>query len=119
MLKVAQKFSFLNYKGRGFVIAVAKSKMELISEGEALHHCVGRMEYDQRQIDEKSCICFLRKIGQEKKPYVTIEFDLRNRKILQKYAINNSTPDADAIEFLENNWLPHVKKMWKKAVAIG
>lgn len=40
---------------------VAKSKYDLINEGEKLHHCVGKMDYDKRQAEGQSIICFIRK----------------------------------------------------------
>ena len=42
-----------------FVVIIAKSPAELIKEGEVLHHCVGRMNYDQKFVKEQTLIFFI------------------------------------------------------------
>lgn len=79
MKDVAERFSFLSgFKADGYCILVASSKDELIDEGFALHHCVGRMDYDRRQADGKSVICFLRRESAPDVPYVTVEVKVSN-----------------------------------------
>ena len=55
-----------------FVVIIAKSPAELIREGEWLHHCVGRMNYDQRFIREESLIFFVRRKDTPDVPFVTV-----------------------------------------------
>ena len=55
-----------------FVVIIAKSPAELIREGELLHHCVGRMNYDQRFIREESLIFFVRRKDTPDVPFVTV-----------------------------------------------
>ena len=72
MLKTAEKFSFLGtFSDSLYSVVVAKSKSDLINEGERLHHCVGRMDYDRRQADGKSVICFIRRNDEPDSPFVT------------------------------------------------
>ena len=51
---VAEKYLPLQKSGNDMFIAViARSPQELIREGDILHHCVGRMNYDQKLSGKK------------------------------------------------------------------
>ena len=57
---VAEKYLLLQDKKKGeFIAIIAKSPADLVREGDALHHCVGRMNYDQKFVKEQKsgCIC--------------------------------------------------------------
>jgi hypothetical protein len=113
--KVAMKYSFVEKNLCGFFVVVAKSKEDLIYEGELLKHCVGKMGYDKKQANEESLICFIRR--DKKTPFVTCELDLKTMKIRQCYGINNTQiTDPDFIQFKEE-WLKVIHKEYKKAVA--
>ncbi|MDE6473641.1 MAG: PcfJ domain-containing protein [Clostridia bacterium] len=57
---IAEKYLPLQRdKDNTYVVVIAKSPADLIREGELLHHCVGRMNYDQRMIREESLIFFI------------------------------------------------------------
>ena len=56
-----------------YICIIAKSPAELIKEGNTLHHCVGRMGYDQKMVREESLIFFIRTVAEPDKPFVTIE----------------------------------------------
>lgn len=91
MEKTAEKFSYLNKSTNEYITIVAKNKKELIEEGEALNHCVGRMNYDKKQADEKSIIVFIRKTEQPQKSFVTLEVKITKKKLIanQCYGKNN------------------------------
>ena len=57
---IAKKYLPLQRENEAFVIVIAKSPADLILEGEHLHHCVGRMGYDQKFAREESLIFFVR-----------------------------------------------------------
>ena len=67
------------------------------------------MGYDKKMADGKIVIMFLRRANDISTPYVTIEYDLKQLKLLQAYAKNNSTPPSDAMEFI-NKWQQIIKK---------
>jgi hypothetical protein len=46
---VARKYMALQNSKDGYTVIIAQSPAELMREGEALNHCVGRMGYDVRQ----------------------------------------------------------------------
>ena len=58
---ITEKYAALQHNKRSaFVAIIARSPADLITEGNALHHCVGRMNYDQRIVREESLIFFIR-----------------------------------------------------------
>ena len=111
--QVSKQFSNLNYSGQ-YVVLVAPSVKSLILEGNALHHCVGKMGYDQKMVNKESLILFVREKQQPEKPYLTMEFSLKNKNILQIHGDNNSPPQSGVKKFIEYTWLNFAKKQLKK-----
>lgn len=107
--KAAVDYAFANYAkpDDAYVVLIPVAKKDLVSEGEALKHCVGKMGYDNRMIAHKSFIAFLRKADEVDKPFVTIEFNIECEKIVQIYGAQDSKPDEDVIEW---------SKTWENAV---
>lgn len=96
------------------MVVIAKSPAELIREGSILNHCVGRMDYDQKFIREESLIFFIRSRENIDKPFVTAEYSLSKKKVLQCYAKGNETPSNEVMEYVNKVWLPYVKKALKR-----
>ena len=72
---VASKYLGLEYDKKSVYIAIiAQKPSDLIHEGELLHHCVGRMGYDQKFAREESLIFFIRTKEQPDVPFVTVEY---------------------------------------------
>lgn len=116
--KIAEKYMSLNYlQDNNFVCIIAKSPAELINEGNELHHCVGKMNYDQKFIHETSLIFFVRKKEEITKPYVTMEFSLKNGTISQCYAEHDSKPQDCVLNFVNNKWLTYAKQQLKQIAA--
>ncbi len=112
---VAEKYQPLERDGEeAFLMFIAKSPAELQKEGRSLGHCVGKMGYDQKFAREESLIFFLRQHDTPDKPYVTIEYSIEKKKILQCYAAHNSSPPEDAKEYVDAVWLPYANKALKK-----
>lgn len=100
-----------------YIVVIARSPADLIKESDILHHCVGRMNYDQRMIREESLIFFIRTADEPNKPFVTVEYSLATQKVLQCYGDHNSTPNQDVLEFVNKKWLPFANRKLKKVVA--
>ncbi len=100
-----------------FIVVIAKSPAELINEGNILHHCVGRMNYDQRMIREESLIFFIRNAAEPDIPFVTVEYSLANKKVLQCYGFEDSKPSEEVIEFVNKKWLPFANRKLNKITA--
>ncbi len=108
--KVAKKYSSLAFTGKEYVVIISDSKQSLIDEGRVLEHCVGTMNYDQKILREESLIFFVRKANEVDKPYVTIEFSVKNGTICQSHAHNNLQPDEETNRFIQDEWKPFANK---------
>ena len=115
---VATKYNSMQHdKKFAFMVMIAKSPEELIKEGDTLHHCVGRMGYDQKMAREESLIFFVRSKENPDIPFVTIEYSLKNQKILQCYGEHNHKPDEKVMDYINTKWLPYANKALKKIAA--
>ncbi len=113
--EIAQKYIALQQdKDDMYIVIIAKSPQDLINEGETLHHCVGRMNYDQKFVREESLIFFIRDKQNPTVPYVTMEYSLSQKKILQCYGDHDQKPNDDVLYFANKKWLPYANKRIKK-----
>ena len=112
---IAKKYESLQEKCKGsFICIIAKSPNELQKEGNTLHHCVGRMGYDKKFVDENTLIFFVRDKEHPKTPLVTIEYSLSRHQILQVRGEHNSTPSEEILNYVNGTWLPYANKQLKK-----
>ena len=112
---VAEKYLALQHNTKeAFVVVIARSPSELIIEGDTLHHCVGRMNYDQKIAREESLIFFVRNATEPTTPFVTLEYSLKSKKILQCYGDHDHTPDSTVMDFVNKKWLPFANRQLKK-----
>ena len=115
---IAEKYLPLQHNKRSaFICIIAKSPADLINEGEILHHCVGRMNYDQRFVREESLIFFIRNKKEPETPFVTVEYSLKNRKVLQCYGEHDHKPSDDVLHYVNKIWLPYANKKLKQIAA--
>ncbi len=115
---VAEKYLPLQKSGKDtFVVIIAQSPSDLMHEGNTLHHCVGRMNYDQKFVREESLIFFVRNASQPDTPFVTLEYSLKNKKILQCYGEHDHRPDERVLEFVNKKWLPYANRKLKQIAA--
>lgn len=115
---VASKYLGLEYDKKSVYMAIiAQNPSDLIREGELLHHCVGRMGYDQKFAREESLIFFIRTKEQPDVPFVTIEYSPKQKRVLQCYGDNDTKPDDGVIEFVNKKWLPYANRKIKQLAA--
>ena len=115
---VAEKYLSLQHSKRSaFICVIARSPADLIREGEALHHCVGRMNYDQRMVREESLIFFVRAKESPDIPLVTLEYSPRSHKVLQCYGEHDHKPSEDILHYVNKVWLPYANKTIKHIAA--
>ena len=116
--EVAQKYLSLQHDKRSaFICIIAKTPADLVREGEALHHCVGRMNYDQKMIREDSLIFFVRTKEQPDTPFVTLEYSLKTHKVLQCYGEHDHKPSDAVLHYVNKVWLPYANREIKKLTA--
>ena len=111
---VAEKYLGMQESKDGYAIVIARSPADLMKEGNALHHCVGRMGYDRKFIREETLIFFVRSTSDIEKPFVTMEYSLKSKKILQCYAEGNTKPDDNVMTFINKSWLPYANRKLRK-----
>ena len=109
MLDVFCKYKNLQYTG-AYSVFIAKNRSDLENEGGHLHHCVGRMDYDVRMIKEQSLIFFVRENENPAVPFVTLEYSLESKKVIQCYGDHDSKPSQDVLDFVYNKWQPYAKR---------
>ena len=115
---VAEKcLSLQHAKRSAFIFIIAHSPADLIREGEMLHHCVGRMGYDQKFVREETLIFFIRNKQEPDTPFVTVEYSLKNRKILQCYGEHDHKPSEDVLHYVNKVWLPYANRTLKQIAA--
>ncbi|MDE6274941.1 MAG: PcfJ domain-containing protein [Clostridia bacterium] len=112
---IAEKYLPLQRdKNDTYVVVIARSPADLIREGETLHHCVGSMNYDQRMIREESLIFFIRDKNSPDVPFVTVEYSLKQHKVLQCYGDRDSKPNEQVLNFVNKKWLPYANRKLKQ-----
>ena len=112
---VATKHLGLEYDKKSVYIAIiAKKPSELITEGEALNHCVGRINYDQKFAREETLIFFIGNISSPDIPFITVEYSLEKHKILQCYGYHDTTPDTEVLYYVNKIWLPYANRKVRK-----
>lgn len=115
---IASKYLSLQHnKKYNFIAIIPQSPNDLIHEGESLHHCVGKMNYDQKFIREESLIFFIRSKLNPNTPLVTLEYSLQTNTILQCYGDHDSKPNDDILHYVNKIWLPYANKTLKKLSA--
>lgn len=116
--KVAEKYLPLQYdKQNDYVVIIAMSPFDLLRERDYLHHCVGKMGYDQKMIREDSLIFFIRAKEAPDKPLVTVEYSPKMKRVLQCYADHNARPNEQIMNFVEKQWLPFANRQIKRLAA--
>lgn len=117
-LKISNKYLQLQQITQSnYLTIIAKSPDDLKLEGNALEHCVGRMNYDKKMINEQSLIFFIRKKEEPNTPYVTLEYSIKEKNILQCYAYHNTKPNDETINYIYHKWLPFANKQINKIIS--
>lgn len=94
-----------------YTIIPAGKCEELMAEGRALHHCVGRDDHYMKKMAEgKSWILFLRKKEDLEKAYYTIEIRMEDDRIVQCYSEYDRKPDTEEIRGVLERFRKSIKR---------
>jgi hypothetical protein len=74
------------------------------------------MNYDQKMLREETLIFFVRKKDAPDVPFVTLEYSLSRKAILQCYGYHDSTPEKSVSTFV-NRWLPYANRKLERIAA--
>lgn len=104
---IVSKYEMLSknysFSKKEMMIVAPKTAMEIVREGQKLHHCVGT--YVERMAKDECQIMFLRKKSAPDTPFFTIE--LCNGCIQQIRGSNNALPPPEVEKFV---------RLWRKSV---
>lgn len=91
------------YEDKRYCIIVPKSAIEIIGEGQNLHHCVAG--YAERHINGVLTILFMRDVKNKESALYTIE--MRGKNLIQIRGMRNCDPAPQAQKFVDK-WLKWV-----------
>lgn len=97
------------YEDENYLIRPARNAEEIVMEGRILHHCVGGDTYLERHNKETRIILFLRTVKEPEAPYITVEIDTKNLKILQWYGAHDKKPDQKDMDRWLNAYITRLK----------
>lgn len=108
MQEIKDKYQFAD---DSYSILVPERVEDIIIEGQILSHCVGDSErYWERMERRESYVLFLRRTGEQDKPYYTLEIE-PDGTVRQKRSLNDEQHEdiEDAARFLRN-WQKDIRK---------
>ena len=97
------------YEDATYLIRPARSAEEIVMEGRLLHHCVGGNGYLSRHNEGKSYILMMRFQKEPETPYITVEINPEQKKIVQWYGERDTKPDEENIQRWLDNYLKKLK----------
>lgn len=110
--KKAQKAKKFEYQSEDYAVIVPSRTSDLVAEGKALHHCVGKMGYDKKMADGEIVIVFIRSVLDMLTPLLTVEWDLKKKRIRQVHGDHNRAPTEQERVFV-NEWATMAEKIRK------
>ena len=105
------------YEDDNYFIRAPHGAGEMVAEGQALHHCVGRMGYIERMANKQTVILFLRKKSDPETPYYTIE--TFNGTLRQCHGFSNLDTDIKEITPFLNKFKSKVLSKIKKILKVS
>lgn len=96
------------YAKGDYCIVFPSLRSELITEGQALNHCVGNDNYYKGHIAGSRMIFFVRMAMKSDKPYFTMEIDMRELKIMQLHGFSHRSAPPEIRKFA-NEFLKTLK----------
>ena len=104
----------LEWENDKYKIIVPKSLVDIIFEGNTLHHCAGSTDrYFDRICQHETYICFLRKKDKPKEPYYTIEVE-PGGVIRQHRGAYDEEPEIEEVKPALREWQKEIRKRMKK-----
>lgn len=100
----------LEYAGEKYFIMVPQRIVDIVKEGQSLHHCVGSTDrYFDRIKQHETYICFLRKKEAPDEAYYTIEVE-PGGTIRQHRGAFDEEPELDEVKPFLREWQKEIKK---------
>ena len=109
-----KEYKCLEFEKGKYCVVIPNCVNDLKKEGSKLHHCVGKMGYDNKVVTGQSIIAFVRIADDPIKPFVTVEYSLKANRVAQCYGDHDSKPAEEVRKFVDK-WESFVRKELKKA----
>ena len=98
------------YSGEKYIIIVPTKLVDIVTEGQALHHCAGATDrYFDRIMQRETYICFLRKTSEPEIPFYTIEVE-PGGTIRQHRGMYDEEPGIKEIKPFLREWQRVIKQ---------
>lgn len=109
-----EKYQYLNFQPENsdYAIVTPKDSQDLVTEGKKMKHCVG--SYINRVADGKSIIVFLRRTEDIDTPYMTIEIDPIEKRLVQIKEKHNGKPQSQKATDFVKKWCKKNLIEWKE-----
>lgn len=102
------------YVGDEFFIKVPERIVDIVSEGDYLHHCAGATDrYFDRIKSHETYICFLRKVEEPDVPFYTIEVE-PGGTIRQHRGMFDEEPELEKVKPFLREWQKEIRKRMSK-----
>lgn len=99
----AQEAKRFEWEDGEYVAIIPAQLHDLVKEGRALGHCVGKMGYDKKMADGEIVIVFVRSLLDMAKPLVTVEYNYKRKMVVQAHGDFNRSPTDKEQAFI-NAW---------------
>lgn len=104
----------LEYQSDEYIIVVPNRLVDIMMDGQALHHCAGATDrYFDRIKSQETYICFLRHAAEPNVPYYTIEVE-PGGTIRQHRGYLDEEPNIEVIKPFLKEWQRVIKKRLNK-----
>lgn len=100
-----QALKRMNREVEDYLFKVPNELNELVTEGKALHHCVGGSMYVEKHKKGETTIVFIRRKEEPDQPMYTLEY--KSKRIIQIRGKHNQDPPEE-IKEAANGWLKEV-----------
>lgn len=105
--EIRKKFE---YEGEQFFIRVPERIIDIVMEGNYLHHCAGATDrYFDRIKNHETYICFLRKVSEPETPFYTIEVE-PGGTIRQHRGLYDEEPELELVKPFLVEWQQVIRK---------
>lgn len=99
--KVYKEKGISQYSDGELCIVLPMGRSDFIVEGQSLKHCVGGSLYSDGHKSGKRMIFFIRKADDPKRPFFTLEMDMKEYSIIQLRGLCNCAPTPDIQKFVK------------------
>jgi hypothetical protein len=99
-----------NVKGP-FAVVLPNKEADLKAEGKRLHHCIGNGRYAEKIASKELVVAFIRRKRSRSASFVTVSFNLKDRKVEQCYGQNNSRPEKSVMDFINGPFQRAAKRL--------